>query len=50
MLFRSEHETIDGAAVARLIQEGLGAPTIKERAPEKPNETAPDTRSDGERP
>ncbi len=31
-----EHETIDGAAVARLIQEGLGAPTIKERAPEKP--------------
>ena len=45
-----EHETIDGAAVARLIQEGLGAPTIKERAPEKPNETAPDTRSDGERP
>jgi cell division protease FtsH len=45
-----EHETIDGAAVARLIQEGLGAPTIKERAPEKPNETAPDTRPDGERP
>jgi cell division protease FtsH len=44
-----EHETIDGAAVARLIQEGLGAPTIKERAPEKPGEPAPDARPDGER-
>ena len=48
-----EHETIDGATVARLIQEGLGAPTIKERAPEKPAEPAPDSRpdsrSDGER-
>jgi len=39
-----EHETIDGATVARLIQEGLGAPTIKERAPEKPGETAPESR------
>ena len=44
-----EHETIDGAAVARLIQEGLGAPTIKERAPEKPGEPAPEARPDGER-
>ena len=39
-----EHETIDGATVARLIQEGLGAPTIKERTPEKPGETAPESR------
>ena len=45
-----EHETIDGAAVARLIQEGLGAPSIKERSPEKPAEPAPDARPDGERP
>ena len=45
-----EHETIDGAAVARLIQEGLGAPSIKERSPEKPAESAPDTRPEGERP
>ncbi|MEY4400575.1 MAG: ATP-dependent protease FtsH [Actinomycetota bacterium] len=45
-----EHETIEGAAVARLIQEGLGAPSIKERAPEKPAEPAPDARPDGERP
>ncbi|MFM7047542.1 MAG: ATP-dependent zinc metalloprotease FtsH [Actinomycetota bacterium] len=44
-----EHETIDGAAVARLIQEGLGAPAIKERSPEKPSEPAPDSRPDGER-
>jgi cell division protease FtsH len=44
-----EHETIDGAAVARLIQDGLGAPSIKERAPEKPSEPAPDARPDGER-
>ncbi len=41
-----EHETIDGATVARLIQEGLGAPTIKERTPEKPGETAPESRPD----
>ncbi len=39
-----EHETIDGATVARLIQEGLGAPTIKERTPEKPGEPAPESR------
>lgn len=44
-----EHETIDGATVARLIQEGLGAPTIKERAPEKPADKASDTRPEGER-
>ncbi|MFZ9108872.1 MAG: ATP-dependent zinc metalloprotease FtsH [Ilumatobacteraceae bacterium] len=30
-----EHETIDGAAVAKLIQEGLGAPHIHEKTPEK---------------
>ena len=41
-----EHETIDGATVARLIQEGLGAPTIKERTPEKPGETAPESQPD----
>ncbi|MGA0064635.1 MAG: ATP-dependent zinc metalloprotease FtsH [Ilumatobacteraceae bacterium] len=28
-----EHETIDGATVARLIQEGLGTPQIREKAP-----------------
>jgi cell division protease FtsH len=28
-----EHETIDGATVARLIQEGLGTPQIHEKAP-----------------
>jgi cell division protease FtsH len=39
-----EHETIDGAAVARLIQEGLGAPSIKERAPEQPGGATPDAR------
>jgi cell division protease FtsH len=44
-----EHETIDGAAVARLIQEGLGAPAIKERSPEKSIEPSTDTRPDGER-
>jgi cell division protease FtsH len=44
-----EHETIDGAMVARLIQEGLGTPTIKERSPEKPGEPMPGTRHDGER-
>jgi cell division protease FtsH len=33
-----EHETIDGATVARLIQEGLGAPNIHEKTPE----TSPD--------
>jgi len=44
-----EAETIDGAAVARLIQEGLGAPTIKERAPERPGDATPETRADGER-
>ena len=33
-----EHETIDGATVARLIQEGLGAPNIREKTPE----TSPD--------
>ncbi|MGA1764213.1 MAG: ATP-dependent zinc metalloprotease FtsH, partial [Ilumatobacteraceae bacterium] len=30
-----EHETIDGAAVAKLIQEGLGAPHIHEKTLEK---------------
>ncbi len=30
-----EHETVDGATVARLIQQGLGAPTIHEKVPEK---------------
>ncbi|MFM8014602.1 MAG: hypothetical protein ACKPCO_00805 [Actinomycetota bacterium] len=44
-----EAETIDGAAVARLIQEGLGAPTIKERAPEKPGDSTPESRAEGER-
>jgi len=44
-----EAETIDGAAVARLIQEGLGAPTIKERSPEKPGDATPDRRAEGER-
>jgi len=44
-----EHETIDGAAVARLIQEGLGAPAIKERSPEKSIEPSTDRRPDGER-
>jgi cell division protease FtsH len=39
-----EHETIDGATVARLIQEGLGAPTIKERAPEQSGGATPDAR------
>ncbi|NCX79650.1 MAG: hypothetical protein EBW96_07085, partial [Actinobacteria bacterium] len=28
-----EHETIDGAEVARLIQTGLGTPNIREQAP-----------------
>jgi len=44
-----EAETIDGAAVARLIQEGLGAPTIKERSPKKPGDATPDRRAEGER-
>ncbi len=35
-----EHETIDGATVAKLIQDGLGAPNIHEKAPEKPSESA----------
>ena len=39
-----EHETIDGATVARLIQEALGAPTIKERAPEQSGGATPDAR------
>ena len=30
-----EHETVDGATVAKLIQQGLGAPTIHEKVPEK---------------
>ena len=34
-----EHETVDGATVAKLIQQGLGAPTIHEKVPEK----SPDT-------
>ncbi len=39
-----EHETIDGAAVAKLIQEGLGAPTIHEKTPEKPTDSAEGTK------
>jgi cell division protease FtsH len=36
-----EHETVDGATVAKLIQQGLGAPTIHEKVPEKnPDKTA----------
>ena len=35
-----EHETIDGATVAKLIQDGLGAPNIHEKTPEKPSESA----------
>jgi cell division protease FtsH len=30
-----EQETVDGATVAKLIQQGLGAPTIHEKTPEK---------------
>jgi cell division protease FtsH len=35
-----EQETIDGAAVAKLIQEGLGAPNIHEKTPEKSPDVA----------
>ena len=35
-----EHETVDGDTVARLIQQGLGAPHIHEKAPEKPSDKA----------
>ena len=35
-----EHETIDGAEVARLIQAGLGTPNIREQAPKPANDTA----------
>jgi cell division protease FtsH len=34
-----EHETVDGATVAKLIQQGLGAPTIHEKVPEKNPDT-----------
>ena len=37
-----EHETIDGATVARLIQEGLGTPHIHEKAP-RPTQDRDDT-------
>ena len=35
-----EHETIDGAEVARLIQAGLGTPNIREQAPKPASDTA----------
>jgi len=35
-----EQETIDGATVAKLIQEGLGAPNIHEKTPEKSPDVA----------
>ena len=35
-----EQETIDGATVAKLIQEGLGAPNIHEKTPEKSPDAA----------
>jgi len=40
-----EHETIDGATVARLIQEGLGTPHIHEKAP-RPTQDRDDTITD----
>jgi cell division protease FtsH len=35
-----EHETIDGAEVARLIQTGLGTPNIREQAPKPASDPA----------
>jgi cell division protease FtsH len=40
-----EHETIDGATVARLIQEGLGSPQIHEKSP-RPVQDRDDTVTD----
>jgi cell division protease FtsH len=35
-----EHETIDGAEVARLIQTGLGTPNIREQSPKPVSDPA----------